>query len=97
VKIAAAAGLSKDQVVGIYAFETGGNGAYDGQAGLIHPRPGARAISPAIGYNQLLSTNSVSLMAEHGDQFVRALRQSAESLADDAKRRWSRRSRRSGA
>ena len=48
-KVAAAAGLTKDQVVRIYAFETGGNGTYDVQAGLTHPRPGARAISPAIG------------------------------------------------
>ena len=41
-KVAAAAGLTKDQVVRIYAFETGGNGTYDAQAGLTHPRPGAR-------------------------------------------------------
>ena len=84
VKVAAAAGLTKEQVVRIYGFETGGNGTYDVQAGLTHPRPGARAISPAIGYNQLLSTNSVSLLAEHGDQFVKALRQQAGQLTGDA-------------
>ena len=84
-KVAAAAGLTKDQVVRIYAFETGGNGTYDAQAGLTHPRPGARAISPALGYNQLLSTNSVGLMAEHGDQFIKVLRQKAGELAGDAK------------
>ncbi len=82
-KLAAAAGLTRDQVVRIYAFETGGNGTYDAQAGLTHPRPGARAISPAIGYNQLLSTNSVSLMAEHGDQFIAALRRKAQELTGD--------------
>ena len=82
---AAAAGLSKDQVVRIYAFETGGNGTYDVQAGLTHPRPGARAISPALGYNQLLSTNSVGLMAEHGDQLILALKKKAETLSADAK------------
>jgi hypothetical protein len=54
------------------------------QAGLTHPRPGARAISPALGYNQLLSTNSVELMAEHGDQFIDSLRQKAEKLHGDA-------------
>jgi hypothetical protein len=75
--IAAAAGLTKEQVVRIYAFETGGNGTYDSQAGLIPPRPGGRAISPAIGYNQLLSTNSVGLMAVHGDHFLAVLRRSA--------------------
>src|SRR5215510_313215 len=85
VKVAAAAGLTRDQVVRVYAFETGGNGTYDVQAGLTHPRPGARAISPAVGYNQLLSTNSVSLLAEHGDQFVRMLRQQAAQLTGDAK------------
>jgi hypothetical protein len=85
VKVAAAAGLTKDQVVRVYGFETGGNGTYDVQAGLTHPRPGARAISPAIGYNQLLSTNSVSLLAEHGDQFIKVLRQQAGQLTGDAK------------
>jgi hypothetical protein len=84
-RVAAAAGLSKDQIVRIYAFETGGNGTYDVQAGLTHPRPGARAISPALGYNQLLSTNSVELMAEHGDQFINSLLQTAEKLTGDAK------------
>ena len=84
-KVAAAAGLTKDQVVRIYAFETGGNGTYDAQAGLTYPRTGARAISPALGYNQLLSTNSVGLMAEHGDRFIKVLRQKAGELAGDAK------------
>ena len=72
-KAVAAAGLTREQAVGIYAFETGGNGAYDSQAGLIFGRKDARPISPAIGYNQLLSTNSVSLLAEHGDKFIAAL------------------------
>jgi hypothetical protein len=84
-RTAAAVGLTKDQVVRVYAFETGGNGTYDVQAGLTHPRPGARAISPAVGYNQLLSTNSVGLLAEHGDQFVRVLRQKASELKGDAR------------
>ena len=84
-KAAAAAGLTRDQVVRIYAFETGGNGSYDAQAGLTHPRPGARAISPALGYNQLLSTNSVGLMAEHGDRLVDALRRKAETLTGEPK------------
>jgi hypothetical protein len=85
-KVAAAAGLTRDQVVRIYAFETGGNGTYDVQAGLTHPRPGARAISPALGYNQLLSTNSVALLAEHGDRFIQALKRTAAELGGDPKR-----------
>jgi hypothetical protein len=31
-----------------------------------------------MGYNQLLSTNTVSLLAEHGDKFVAALNKAAE-------------------
>jgi hypothetical protein len=84
-KAALEAGLTKDQVVRIYAFETGGNGAYDAQAGLTPPRPNARAISPAIGYNQLLSTNSVELLAEQGEQFIGALRRRAAQLSGDPK------------
>jgi hypothetical protein len=79
-KAAAAAGLTKDQAVRIYAFETGGNGTYDGQAGIVGNRKDARPISPAMGYNQLLSTNTVSLLAEHGDKFVAALKVSADAL-----------------
>src|SRR6478735_7809654 len=67
-KAALAAGLTRDQIVGVYVFETGGNGSYDSQAGLVPYRPGARAISPAVGYNQLLSTNTVSLFAEDGNR-----------------------------
>jgi hypothetical protein len=85
VKVAAAAGLTRDQVVRIYGFETGGNGTYDVQAGLTHPRPGAKAISPAIGYNQLLSTNSVGLMADHGEQFIKVLRRKAGELSGEPK------------
>jgi hypothetical protein len=81
-KVAAAAGLTKDQAVRIYAFETGGNGTYDGQSGIVGSRKGARPISPAMGYNQLLSTNTVSLLAEHGDKFVAALEKSAEALGE---------------
>jgi hypothetical protein len=73
-KIATAAGLTRDQAVRIYAFETGGNGSYDSQAGLTPPRrKGARAISPAVGYNQLLNTNTVGLLAANGDEFVQTL------------------------
>ncbi|MEI8150809.1 MAG: hypothetical protein WCG92_04345 [Hyphomicrobiales bacterium] len=73
-KAAAAAGLTREQAVRIYAFETGGNGTYDGQAGIVGNRKNARPISPAMGYNQLLSTNSVSLLAEHGDKIVKTLK-----------------------
>ena len=84
-KAALAAGLTRDQIVGVYVFETGGNGTYDSQAGLVPYRPGARAISPAVGYNQLLSTNTVSLFAEDGNRYLLALRQRAKGLTGPAK------------
>ena len=55
----------------VYSFETGGTGNYDVQAGIEHG--GKRAISTAMGYNQLLTTNSVELLAEQGHEFIRAL------------------------
>lgn len=82
---AAAAGLTREQIVRIYAFETGGNGTYDTQAGISPSRPNSRAISPALGYNQLLSTNTVGMLAEHGDDFVKVLRQKRDHLAGEAR------------
>jgi hypothetical protein len=83
-KLALAAGLTREQIVRIYAFETGGNGTYDAQAGLEYS-PRGRAVSPALGYNQLLNTNSVELVAERGDEFVAVLKTRAAGLAGDAK------------
>jgi hypothetical protein len=83
-RLALDAGLTREQIVRIYVFETGGNGNYDSQAGLEYS-PKARAISPAMGYNQLLNTNSVELLAEKGDSFVVRLRTRAASLDGDAK------------
>src|SRR5450759_4115524 len=80
-KAAAAASLTRDQIVGVYAFETGGNGTYDMQAGVSATRP--HAISPAIGYNQLLSTNSVSILAESGTRLLAALRQKAKTATGE--------------
>ena len=84
-KIAFAAGLTKEQVVRIYAFESGGDGTYDVQAGLEQPKPGAQAISTALGYNQLLATNSVELLAEKGDQFIKTLSAKAAQVPDETK------------
>jgi hypothetical protein len=82
-RVALDAGLTREQAVGIYVFETGGNGAHDTQAGLIGA--GKRAISPALGYNQLLSTNTVGLLAEHGDKLVELLARKAEAANGIAK------------
>lgn len=80
-KAARAAGLTQAQIVGVYAFETGGRGVYDTQAGLEPPGPGKKAISPALGYNQLLSTNTVSLFGESGPRFIALLERKAATLA----------------
>ncbi len=77
-KAALAAGLTKAQCVKIYAFEAGGDGKYDVQAGLETDDADARATSTALGYNQLLATNSVELLAEAGDEFVAFLSKMAE-------------------
>jgi hypothetical protein len=85
VAAAAAAGLTKDQVVRIYSFEATGNGTYDLEAGLEYNKNG-RAISTALGYNQLLATNSVEILAEDGERFVAALAAKAQRLPDDDKK-----------
>jgi hypothetical protein len=80
-RVALASGLTREQAVRVYSFETGGNGNYDMQSGLSASRPGSRAISTAIGYNQLLTTNSVELIAEQGHEFVKALTEKAAQLS----------------
>jgi hypothetical protein len=70
-RVASAFGLTRDQAVRIYSFESGGNGKYDVQAGL--EGSGGRAISTALGYNQLLTTNTIDLLAEHGGVILKAL------------------------
>jgi len=80
-RVASAAGLTREQAVRVYSFETGGNGNHDMQSGLSAARPGSRAISTAIGYNQLLTTNSVELLAEQGHEFVHALTERAARLS----------------
>ena len=87
-RVASAAGLTRDQIVGVYAFETGGNGTYDTQAGVTPKRP--NAISPALGYNQLLSTNSVAMVAEHGDQILAMLRAKESALGGEARMQMTR-------
>ncbi len=79
-RAASAAGLTREQAVRVYSFETGGNGNHDMQSGLSASRPGSRAISTAIGYNQLLTTNTVELIAEQGHRYVEALTGKAAHL-----------------
>jgi hypothetical protein len=78
-RYAQAAGLTREQAVRVYSFETGGTGNYDVQAGIEHG--GKRAISTAMGYNQLLTTNSIELMAEQGQEFIKELTMRAAGLS----------------
>jgi len=71
-RIASAAGLTKDQAVRVYGFESGGNGEYDVQAGLEYSKNG-RAISTALGYNQLLTANSIDILSRKGAAWVKRL------------------------
>lgn len=90
VAFAASAGITRNQAVRVYGFEAGGNGKFDVQAGLEYPRPGARATSTALGYNQLLTANTTSLLAEKGDRFVKGLQARAVSLSGDDRRKMER-------
>ena len=78
-RVATAAGLTREQAVRVYSFETGGTGNYAVQSGIEHG--GTRAISTAIGYNQLLTTNTVELLAEQGPEIVKALAAKAARLS----------------
>lgn len=80
-------GLSKEQVVRVYALETGGIGTYDMQAG-IHPiKKTGKPISSALGYAQLLDANSVNELALNGPHFIERLQQKALSPKLAAPRR----------
>ena len=83
-RVASAAGLTREQAVRVYSFETGGTGNYDVQAGIEHG--GTRAISTAMGYNQLLTTNSVELVAEQGNDILAVLTAKAAQLSGPARK-----------
>ena len=74
---AMALGLSKTQVVRVYALETGGQGTADMQSGVNPISKKGKPISTALGYAQLLDANSVSELAKHGRSFLERLEQMA--------------------
>lgn len=75
---ALAAGLTRDQVVRVYALETGGRGTFDMQAGIDPDTKKGRPISSALGYAQLLHANSISELVKHGDSFIQRLHAMAQ-------------------
>ena len=78
-------GLNREQLVSIYAFETGGDGTHDLQSGMTKGKANARPVSTAIGYNQLVATASVSLMWEYGSDIAKELRQKAQIASGSEK------------
>lgn len=74
---ALALGLSKEQVLRVYALETGGQGTADMQSGVNPITKQGRPISSAVGYAQLLHANSVDELDNTGDKFVARLRRMA--------------------
>ncbi len=72
-------GFTRDQVVRLYALETGGMGTHDLQSGY-NPRT-KHAASTALGYAQLLAANTIEQLRKDGDEFVARLERNA---ADDA-------------
>lgn len=79
-------GLTKDQVVRVYALETGGYGTYDMQAG-IHPlKKTGRAISSALGYAQLLDANSVNELSQSGPAIIERLTKLARAPGNTPER-----------
>jgi hypothetical protein len=78
---ALANGLTKDHVVRVYAFETGGKGTFDMQAGIDPLTKQGRGISTALGYAQLLAANSCNELVKHGPGFIRRLDEMARRAA----------------
>lgn len=66
-EVALRAGLTQEQILGVYAFETGGRGTHDMQAGIDPATGRGRQISTALGYAQLLAANSNTVFATHGE------------------------------
>ena len=83
---ALAVGLTKDQVVRIYALETGGQGTYDMQSGFNPVTKTGRPISSALGYAQLLHANSTSELVKHGELFASRLQHMAKAPGTPPKR-----------
>jgi hypothetical protein len=78
---ALALGLTKEQVVRVYALETGGNGTVDMQP----LTKGGRPLSSALGYAQLLHANTIGELVTHGRTFIARLQKMAAATRDPAR------------
>jgi len=80
-------GLTKEQVVRVYALETSGLGRADMVAGMGETSRRKKPISTAIGYAQLLVANTIGQLSLHGKSFVARLRRMARDPGISAERR----------
>ena len=83
---AAAFGLTKDQVVRVYALETSGLGTADMVSGIHPVKRTGTPISTAIGYAQLLAANSTDELVQHGAKFIDRLKRMAGERGIDPAR-----------
>ena len=79
-------GLTKDQVVRVYALETGGLGTYDMLSGTNPVTKQGKPISSALGYAQLLHANSTGELVKHGEAFAQRLKAMAAEPGTPAAR-----------
>ncbi|MFA5898929.1 MAG: hypothetical protein WC829_07430 [Hyphomicrobium sp.] len=75
-------GLSPEQVVRVYALETGGDGTADMQAGINPITKKGKPISSALGYAQLLHANTIGELVKHGDGFIKRLQRLQANAKD---------------
>jgi hypothetical protein len=80
-----ALGLTKEEVVRVYALETGGLGTSDMQAGVNPVTRKGKPISSALGYAQLLHANTIGELVKRGDAFISRLRTMAATATDPAR------------
>ncbi len=78
-------GLGKEQVVRVYALETGGDGTADMQAGINPITKKGKPISSALGYAQLLHANTIGELVKHGDNFIKRLQRLKAGARDQAR------------
>lgn len=78
-------GLGKEQVVRVYALETGGNGTADMQAGINPVTKKGKPISSALGYAQLLHANTIGELVKHGDTFIKRLQRMQATAPNQAR------------
>ena len=82
------ADLTRDQIVRVYALETGGIGTVDMQTGIDPVTKKGRAVSSALGYAQLLDANSVDQIGQHGTEYAHRLQAmaAADGVTPERKR-----------